>query len=365
MRILLAPLVTLAAIAATSTVGAADGVAAEQAYRQAIAGAVEGVEARVVQLRYFGEGQGDALGSAAAPVSGWLLDDPAWVLSSTYGLDTVPAAIVCRLPDGERAEATLVARDTNRRVALLRIGAPGRADQPPRVDGRRPRVGETAVAVGRVYSADAVNISVGVVSALDRLGGRALQTDAAVSPANYGGVLIGLDGALLGLVTPLAPPGQSGVGLYDSGVGFAVPFEAIEARLPRLAKGEDLHPGRLGVSISQEAPLRSPAVIAKVIEGGPAARAGMAEGDTIVSLAGRPTPTAWRLRAVLGGLDAGERVEVDAERDGERRRFTVTLRKRGPAEGGPNQQKNKRKPTEPTAPAQDGRASNKKTPGES
>lgn len=288
----------------------------------AVERAIERTAPRVVQLRYFGAGE-DTIGGAAAPVTGYLLDD-AWVITSSYALGQEPAAIVCRSADGRQAQARIAGRDHNRRLVLLRLDGSGDAD-PPTVEGRPATVGETAIALGRVYTADEVNVAVGVVSAVGRLGGRAVQTDALASPANYGGPLVALDGSLLGVLSPLSPPGQSGVSLYDSGIGFAVPIAQLSPRLERLAGGDDLQPGRLGASFTKDDPLRAAPELLGVAEDGPAELAGLQAGDTIVALAGKPTPTLWSLRAAASGLDAGQAVEVTFRRGHDAQPTSVQL----------------------------------------
>ena len=72
------------------------------------------------------------------------------------------------------------------------------------------------------------NVSVGIVSALDRIWGKAIQTDAKISPNNYGGPLVDIAGRVLGVLVPMSPDGSgevAGVEWYDSGIGFAVPLE--------------------------------------------------------------------------------------------------------------------------------------------
>lgn len=285
-----------------------------EAHDAAVEAAVDLFAQRVVQLRYLGDTSA-SLGAAGAPVSGLSLDG-GWVLTSTYSLEEDPVAILCQFADGAQAKAQMVARDKNRKYALLRVEGEDHGDLPRLPEFRDPRIGETAIALGRVYSVDRVNVTVGVVSAVGRLGGRALQTDALASPVNYGGPLVGLDGSLLGLLSPLAPPGQSGVGLYDSGVGFAVGAKVINDRLETLAGGDDLLPGWLGVSLPTDDPLRQAAVLSSVAEDSPAEQAGLEKGDTVTSLAGEPTPNVWSLKRVVSGLDAGQTVRVEFLRSG-------------------------------------------------
>ncbi len=114
------------------------------------------------------------------------------------------------------------------------------------------RVGQWAIAVGRTFESAQPNMAVGILSAVDRIWGKAIQTDAAVSPNNYGGPLVDIRGRVMGILVPLSPDADGGVAgmeWYDSGIGFAIPMEHIPQVLPRLEKGEDLHPRRGRASI--------------------------------------------------------------------------------------------------------------------
>lgn len=283
----------------------------DERYDSAIEAAVAAAEPRLVRLRYFGDA-GDSLGASAAPVTGWRLG-AGWVLTSDYGLASEPAAIVGQSLNGESSQYALVAHDHSRRLVLMRKEAANGATPPVTAESRPARVGETAIALGAVYSAEGASVSVGVVSATARHGGRSVQTDAAISPANYGGPLVGLDGALLGVIVPLAPSGMRGVELYDSGIGFAIPPSEFSPRLGRMAAGESIQPGWLGARFKKDDPLRARPVVSGVVEGGPAAVAGVIEGATVRSLGGAETPSVWRLQSLLGGLDAGQSVPVEIQ----------------------------------------------------
>ena len=107
------------------------------------------------------------------------------------------------------------------------------------------------IAIGRSFDASQPNLSVGVVSALNRIWGKAVQTDAKISSANYGGALVDVRGRVLGVLVPLSPNAReeiAGADWYDSGIGFAVPLDHILSVLPRLKSGENLKSGLLGIS---------------------------------------------------------------------------------------------------------------------
>ena len=86
-------------------------------------------------------------------------------------------------------------------------------------------VGQWSIALGRTYENSFPNISVGIISAVGRIWGRAVQTDAKVSPVNYGGPLVDVTGRCLGILVPLQPDDTgetAGVDWYDGGIGFAI-----------------------------------------------------------------------------------------------------------------------------------------------
>src|SRR5262249_50853475 len=117
------------------------------------------------------------------------------------------------------------------------------------------KVGHTSLAVGRTLNSaidEVPSVSEGIISAKDRIWGKALQTDAKVSPINYGGPLIDLTGRIQGILVPSSPRAEgetAGLEWYDSGIGFAIPLEDINRVLPRLKQGKDLKPGVIGVNM--------------------------------------------------------------------------------------------------------------------
>jgi len=232
------------------------------------------------------------------------------------------------LPSGKQAPAELVATDHSRMTVLLKVN--GVSDLPvptfAPVDEIKP--GQWAVAVGRAFRPDRVNVSVGIVSALHRMFGKAIQTDAAVSTACYGGPLVDVRGRVLGLIVPMAPQATSevaGAEWYDSGIGFAVPLAPLAERIEQMKKGEDLRPGILGVGMAAKNPHSSAADLASVRPDSPAGESGLRKGDRIIEVDGTPIRNQTDLRFALGPRYAGERVRLVARRENERLERTVTL----------------------------------------
>src|SRR4029079_3463009 len=185
-----------------------------------------------------------------------------------------PTSILVTLPSGSRAAARIVARDESRMLVLLKVHTNETLPGPIAVPHSDMIVGQWAIAVGRTYDASEVNFSVGVLSATNRIWSTAIQTDAKISPANYGGPLIDIQHRVLGVLVPLSPQkggGEvAGAEWYDSGIGFAVPLADILDRLPAWKQGKDLHPGVLGISLKPGDPYATPAELAAAQAASPA-----------------------------------------------------------------------------------------------
>jgi serine protease Do len=245
-----------------------------------------------------------------------------------------------------------VATDHSRMLVLLKIdpdqpaaGAESLA-VPEFVPKDQMRVGQWAIAVGRTFEGNRPNMSVGILSALGRICGKAIQTDAAVSPNNYGGPLVDVRGRVLGVLVPLAPGSAqetAGYQWYDSGIGFAIDAEHILKVLPRLTKGEDVYPGVIGIRLQGMVPAGPAAqaqpaaraigepVIAACRSDGPAAQAGLKPGDRIVEIDGRQIVRAAEAVEELSRRYAGEKVHLVVLRGQKRLEFDVEMvaRKRG------------------------------------
>ena len=196
--------------------------------------------AAVVQIETVGgEEKVEGLLFGTGPTTGLAVDPRGYIISSAFNFVNKPTSILVRLADGQRKSARLVATDHSRMVVLLKI----EVDKPLPVceiaPQREMRVGQWAIAVGRTFESDRPNMAVGILSAVERIWGKALQTDAAVSPNNYGGPLVDVRGRVMGILVPLSPDatgGVAGMEWYDSGIGFAIPMEHIRAGLAAVGK---------------------------------------------------------------------------------------------------------------------------------
>ncbi|WP_197444023.1 PDZ domain-containing protein [Maioricimonas rarisocia] len=265
--------------------------------------------------------------TGTGPTTGVIVGSDGYVITSSFNFIAQPAQILVTLPDDRRFTAEVVARDTSRMLTLLKIDVDGL--EPLQATPRdKLQVGQWSLALGRTYSNTFPNLSVGIISALGRIDGKAIQTDAKVSPANYGGPLVDIEGRGMGILVPLSPQKSdetAGVEWYDSGIGFAVPLEDIYAVLPRLKAGEDLSPGLMGVTFEDTGPLAGEAKIEQVRPLSPADEAGLKPGDVIVEVNDQSVDRIPRLKQVLGARYAGDTLNVAVRRDEEVVRTEVTL----------------------------------------
>ena len=298
----------------------------EQAIRAAIAHAGPSV----VKIETIGglERVGQVLVSTG-PTTGVVVSDDGYIISSAFNFIQQPSSILVTLPGGQRAAAKIVARDHSRMLVLLKVATPSKLQVPIAVPRGEMEVGQWAIAVGRTYDQPEPNLSVGVISAVNRVWGRAIQTDAKISPSNYGGPLIDIHGQVLGILVPLSPQGQggevAGAEWYNSGIGFAVPLAEINDRLAVLKAGKDLHAGLLGISLKPGDLYSLPAEIAASRPGSPAYKAGIKAGDTIVEIDGQKIVRQSQFRHVLGARYAGDKVHMVLKRGDGRMEAQVEL----------------------------------------
>ena len=297
--------------------------------QRAFQAAVEKVAPAVVRIETVGglERVGE-VEFGAGPTTGLVVSEDGHIVSSAFNFVNEPSSILVQLPDGTRKPAELVATDHNRKIVLLKIDAEKPLPVPEAVPPEEMRVGQWAIAVGRAFPGGQPNVAVGLVSALGRIWGKAIQTDTAVSPNNYGGPLVDVRGRVLGVLLPLSPEGSdelAGFQWYDSGIGFAVPFHDVLSILPRLRKGDDLHSGLLGIGLGKDNLSADPPTVATVRPNSPARNAGLKSGDRIEKIDGRPVQRLVQFKAEIARRYAGDTVRLVLLRDGKQVEAEVPL----------------------------------------
>lgn len=279
----------------------------------------------VVQVRTVGGAEfvgkrTESVQRGTGPTTGLIVSADGYILSSSFNFANKPAAITVMIPGRkEPLAAKVIAADETRMLTLLKVEASGLPTPAP-APKKDIRIGQWAMAVGRTWS-DTQNIapsaSIGIVSALDRVWGKALQTDAKVSPVNYGGPLVDLEGRVIGILVPLAPRGESetaGVEWYDSGIGFAIPMDDVLQTLPKLKEGKTLRKGRIGVLMKQDDPVMSESEITSVTLDSPASKLGLQPGDKITNVDGKVIKNQAQFQHAMGPKYEGDTVSLKVKR---------------------------------------------------
>ena len=245
--------------------------------------------------------------------TGLVVEADGHIVSSSINFAHKPSGILVRLPDGGSLAARVVATDHHRKITLLKVDGTDPLPVPKFVEPKQVRVGQWAIAVGRAFAPEHPNLAVGIISALNRVWGKALQTDAAVSPNNYGGPLIDLRGDVVGLLVPMSPTSDdevAGVEWYDSGISFAVPADLVLQTVTRLKAGEDLHAGLVGMTLQKSVAMSGPAIISSVLPNSPADKAGLEKGDRIARIDSANINQSAQIRYELAARYAGDTVKM-------------------------------------------------------
>jgi serine protease Do len=149
---------------------------------QAIRAAIERVAPAVVRIETIGglERVGRVL-LGTGPTTGLVASADGYIVSSAFNFAQKPASILITLSSGTRLPAKLIATDHSRMLVLLKVKSPEPLPMPELVPEEQIRAGQWSVAVGRTFDGEQPNLSVGIVSAVRRVWGKAIQTDAKIS----------------------------------------------------------------------------------------------------------------------------------------------------------------------------------------
>jgi S1-C subfamily serine protease len=301
---------------AAPTDAAADAVL-HDAYSRAVVRAVEAVAPSVinVEVRRPSRGGRGARMRSQGSGSGFVFTPDGFALTNSHVVEGA-AEIEVKLRDGRTAEARLIGDDPDTDLAVIRF----EGDGVPAVRFAKAgslRVGQLAIAIGNPYGFEAT-VTAGVVSALGRslrartgrLMDNLIQTDAALNPGNSGGPLVSSAGEVIGVNTAVILPAQ--------GICFAIPSDTALFVAGRLIKDGRIRRAWLGLG-GQTAPVaravarfhrldaETGVLVLSVEPGGPAASAGVEEGDVIVAFGGRAVAGIDDLLRLLadGAIDEG------------------------------------------------------------
>ncbi len=265
--------------------------------------------------------------------SGFLIDPAGVVLTCSHVVEDADLVEV-RLADGRRFLSRDIRSDARTDVALLRLDAKVALPALELGESAAAEIGDRVLAVGAPFGL-AGSVTAGIVSGK----GRSLrvnqyedfvQTDAAINPGNSGGPLIGLDGKVIGINSAI----KSKSGGFQ-GVGLAISSDLVRSVVPSLQRDGFVRRGYLGMQVNdldgtdlaQRLGLKEGpgVVVTRVFERGPADRAGLKDGDLIVSLAGKVVRDSKEVQFAVAGLPLGKPTDITVLRDGKLLEANVTV----------------------------------------
>jgi serine protease Do/serine protease DegQ len=268
--------------------------------------------------------------------SGVIVDAKNGYIITNYHVVENATEITITLLDNRSFSAKVIGSDEGADVAVLQ------AKQPNLVamafgDSTRLEVGDYVVAIGNPFGLQHT-VTAGIVSALGRTGINPdgyedfIQTDASINPGNSGGALVNLRGELVGINSAILSRTGGNIG-----IGFAIPVNMVKGVMDQLIKYGQVKRGVLGVNIYNVTPdiakefgltESSGALVAGVVQGSAADRAGVKTGDIITSINGVTMKDAGELRNTIGLLRIGDKVEIGLLRDGKPRKVSALIAER-------------------------------------
>jgi serine protease Do len=285
----------------------------------------------VVTIETFGglsSGASKTFKPGEGPTTGVILSADGYIVTSTFNFLSKPPVITVIFADNKRRVAKLMGRDETRKICLLKVDDVTDLPVPEMVKRSEIQVGQWAVALGVGFGDSEPSLSAGIISATSRISGKAVQTDANLSPANYGGPLLDLEGRMLGVCVPLSPGSNdtaAGAEWYDSGIGFAVPLVEIDSIIAAMKEGKTLRRGYLGIQAAPYGEPPSGVMVKAVTPGFSAEKAGLKAEDKILRLAGDAVLDVTHLGVLVNKHLFGDTIQVDLQRGEEKLTLNVTL----------------------------------------
>ena len=267
--------------------------------------------------------------------SGVIVSGDGYILTNNHvveGADVIEVG----LADGRKAAARIVGTDPETDLAVIRISA---RNLPVMVLGNpeAARVGDVVLAIGNPFGVGQT-VTLGIISALGRNNlhinnfENFIQTDAAINFGNSGGALVDTNGHLLGINSAIYSQTGGSVG-----IGFAIPVSTAKNVLDAIVKHGQVVRGWIGIESQDITPelaesfglgKNSGAIIAGVVRGGPADRAGMRPGDILVAVGGKEVANTSEMLNLIAQLEPGEKAPLRILRKNRESTLDVTVGKR-------------------------------------
>ena len=255
--------------------------------------------------------------------SGFIVDPSGIIVTNNHVVGHADKIVVA-LTDGRTLPARVLGHDELTDIAVIQVDGAGTLPAVSWGDSRKAEVGDWILAAGNPFGLGG-SVSVGIISAEGRDLGSGpfdnfLQLDAPINPGNSGGPVFNMDGQVIGVSSEIVSPTGASVG-----IGFAIPSETVQSIVAQLLAKGSIERGWLGVSVEERA---TGVIIANADRSGPAGRAGIKVGDTVVAINGERIATSRGLIRAIAAVPPGNSARVTVRRQGREMDIPVTVGRR-------------------------------------
>jgi len=252
--------------------------------------------------------------------SGFIMSTDGYIVTNNHVVEDADQ-IKVKLANGKEYDGKIIGRDPKTDLALVKIDGASDLHALPLGNSDELKVGSWVVAIGSPFGLEQT-VTAGIVSAKGRVIGSGpydnfIQTDASINPGNSGGPLINTKGEVVGINTAILAQGK--------GIGFAIPVNMAKDIAPQLQEKGHVTRGWFGVSIQEMTPELAKsfglkdgkgALVAQVLPGSPAEKAGIEQGDVIVEFDGKAVAESKDLPQIVASTPVGKSVNVKLWRGG-------------------------------------------------
>jgi serine protease Do len=264
--------------------------------------------------------------------SGFIIDPTGYIVTNNHVIENGEQVTVI-LSDETSLRARVVGRDPQTDLALLKVNPAKPLPATRFGDSDKAMIGDWVIAIGDPFGIGST-VTAGIISARNRNINAGpyddfIQTDAPINRGNSGGPLFDMEGNVIGVNSAIFSPTGGSVG-----IGFSIPANLAREVVQQLRQFGQARRGWIGVriqAVTQELaqamslPSRQGALISDVTAAGPAAKAGLRNGDLVVAFDGKPVPDNRALPRIVANTPIGKTVTVDVLRNGRKQTYRIQV----------------------------------------
>jgi serine protease Do len=260
--------------------------------------------------------------------SGFFISPDGYIVTNNHVVENADK-ITVTLTDGRELDADVVGRDESTDLAVVKVRGGGKFPFVNFENSAKPRVGDWVIAVGNPFGLNGT-ATAGIISSYGRDIGDTfvdyIQIDAPINRGNSGGPTFDTYGRVIGVNTAIFSPSGGSVG-----IGFAIPADVADRITKQLIAGGKITRGYIGATIqnftqemaASQGMNQKGAIVADLVPGGPAQKAGLMPGDIVLGVNGAAVTSSSELTRAVAGAQPGDLLRMDVVRGGKRQTVDI------------------------------------------